>query len=133
MEKDTRCPCNSGESHESCCGRYHHGFNDLRAPAWPATAAAMMRSRYSAFVLNLPDYLLATWHPDTRPAELELDEAMQWLGLEIIRTDAGGPFDATGIVEFIAHYRLLNQSGFQREVSEFVREDGRWYYLDAVE
>lgn len=92
-----------------------------------------MRSRYSAFALMLPDYLLATWHPSTRPAELDLDETIVWKNLEIVRTEAGGPFDESGIVEFRARYGLLGQREYQHEVSEFVREDGRWYYLDAVE
>lgn len=92
-----------------------------------------MRSRYSAFALMLPDYLLATWHPSTRPVELELDEAIVWKNLEIVRTEAGGPFDKAGIVEFTARYGLLGQREYQHEVSDFVREGGRWYYLDAVE
>lgn len=133
MEKDTRCPCNSGETYESCCGRYHRGYEDSNAPAWPGTAVALMRSRFSAFALGLPEFLLATWHPDTRPEELELDEAIVWGDLDIIRTEAGGPFDTRGIVEFEAHYRLLNQSRSQHEVSDFVREAGRWYYVDGEE
>lgn len=92
-----------------------------------------MRSRYSAFALMLPEYLLATWHPSTRPSELELDEAIVWKSLEIVRTESGGPFDKQGIVEFVARYALLGQREYQQEVSDFVREDGRWYYLDAVE
>ncbi|WP_336245091.1 YchJ family protein [Paeniglutamicibacter quisquiliarum] len=94
---------------------------------------ALMRSRFSAFALGLDEFLLATWHPETRPDELELDEAIVWGALDIIRTEAGGPFDTRGVVEFEAHYRLLNQSGSQREVSQFVREAGRWYYVDAAE
>ena len=92
-----------------------------------------MRSRYSAFALMLPGYLLATWHPTTRPEGLELDEAIVWKNLEIISTEAGGPFDSTGVVEFSARYVLLGQREYQHEVSDFVREGGRWYYLDAVE
>ena len=133
MDKDERCPCNSGEIYGSCCGRYHLGYADPQAPAWPATAVELMRSRYSAFALMLPGYLLATWHPSTRPEGLELDEAIVWKNLEIISTEAGGPFDSTGVVEFSARYVLLGQREYQHEVSDFVREGGRWYYLDAVE
>lgn len=133
MDKDARCLCNSGEIYGSCCGRFHVGYRELEAPLWPGTAVELMRSRFSAFAMMLPDYLLATWHSSTRPAELELDEAIVWRNLEIIRTESGGPFDATGVVEFEAHYRILGQRESQHEVSEFVREDGRWYYLDAVE
>ena len=122
---ESRCPCNSGEQFGNCCQRYLS--TEVPAP----TAEALMRSRFSAFALGLPEFLVATWHPDTRPAELELDEAIVWQDLDIIRTEAGGPFDGTGIVEFEAHFRLLNQSNSQHEVSDFVREGGRWYYLDG--
>ena len=89
-----------------------------------------MRSRYSAYVAGLIEYLLATWHPSTAPGELEL-WPVKWLGLEVIRTEAEG--DA-GIVEFVARQR--DSSGrAQRlhEVSRFVRSDGRWYYIDGQE
>lgn len=91
-----------------------------------------MRSRYSAFVVGDADYLLRTWHPDTRPAELELDPGMQWRRLDIISTSRGGPLDSEGVVTFAAHYRHDGERGVQRETSRFVREDRRWYYLDAV-
>ncbi|ASN40670.1 YchJ family protein [Paeniglutamicibacter terrestris] len=133
MHKDTRCPCNSGETYSSCCGRYHQGFNDPEVPLWPGTAETLMRSRFSAFAANRPDYLLATWFQDTRPAELELDTDMVWRSLEIVNTEAGGPFDSTGVVEFIARYKQGKKTGAQHEVSSFVRANGRWYYLDAAD
>jgi len=106
-----------------------------------------MRSRYSAFAVLDEEYLLATWHPDTRPADLELDEDVRWLRLDITATAAGGPFDTEGTVAFRAHYRAPADDddggaapsssravrGVQEEVSRFVREGGRWYYVDAVE
>lgn len=92
-----------------------------------------MRSRYSAFAARLPDYLLATWHPATRPDALEPDAGVQWRRLDVVRVEEGGPFDDTGVVEFAAHYRNGAERGVQREVSRFVREGGRWFYLDAVE
>lgn len=100
---------------------------------WPGTAEALMRSRFSAFARQRPDYLLASWHPETRPAELVLDESVGWQGLQIIRTEAGGPFDTTGIVEFEARYRISGRSETQHEVSRFQRTDGRWYYLDSTD
>ncbi len=87
-----------------------------------------MRSRYSAYVLGLIDYLLATWHPSTAPGELALSP-VKWLGLEVLHAQSAG--DA-GVVEFVA--RLRDGSGrAQRmhETSRFVREDGRWYYIDG--
>lgn len=106
---------------------------DSLAPVWPASAVELMRSRYSAFAMMLPEYLLATWHPSTRPEVLQLDEAIVWKNLEIVSTEAGGPFDKQGVVEFVARYALLGQREYQLEVSDFVREGGRWYYLDAVD
>jgi SEC-C motif-containing protein len=87
-----------------------------------------MRSRYSAFVRLLGDYLLATWHPSTSPGELELPP-VKWLGLEVRHSEAAG--DA-GVVEFVA--RCRDGSGAQRihETSRFVRQDGRWLYIDGV-
>lgn len=90
-----------------------------------------MRSRYSAFVAGRVDYLLATWHPSTRPESLELDGGTVWRRLDVVRVEAGGPFDDRGVVEFAAHYRHDGERGAQREVSAFVREDGRWYYVDG--
>jgi len=90
-----------------------------------------MRSRYSAFALRDADYLRRTWHPRTRPRRLVLDPAMAWTGLTIVATEAGGLFDATGIVEFRAAYRVGAQVGELVERSRFAREDGHWLYLDG--
>lgn len=84
-----------------------------------------MRSRYSAFALGNAPYLLATWHPTTRPTSLVLDGDVRWQRLDIHDRVGGGPLDSAGIVEFEAHYR----GGSQRERSEFVREAGRWFYV----
>ncbi|MGG5752960.1 YchJ family protein [Zafaria sp. Z1313] len=128
-----RCPCLGGEAYGECCGRFHAALRDgsRREGAWPATAEALMRSRYSAFAVGDVEYLLASWHPSTRPAELELDAELQWRRLDIVGTAAGGPFDAEGVVEFAAHYRGPGGRGVQRERSRFRREDGRWLYLDG--
>lgn len=129
-DAEARCPCLSGEVFGACCGPVHAD----RAAGGPgaATAEALMRSRYSAFVTGDSAYLLASWHPSTRPAELELDPSMVWRRLDIVDTVAGGPFDDRGIVEFAARYRQDGQRGIQRERSTFLREDGRWFYVEAV-
>ncbi|MCW2495429.1 MAG: hypothetical protein JWQ77_1353 [Jatrophihabitans sp.] len=90
-----------------------------------------MRSRYSAFALGEVGYLLDTWHPSTRPASMELDDR-RWLRLDVVDTVAGGPFDSDGVVEFVAHYRRDGQRGQQRERSRFVRDGGRWLYVDGL-
>ncbi len=91
-----------------------------------------MRSRFSAFAVGNPDYLIATWHPTTRPTELELDADRRWYRLDIIATIGGSPFETTGTVEFEAYYRSPAGAGSQHEVSRFVREDGRWLYVDGT-
>ncbi len=88
-----------------------------------------MRSRYSAFVLERADYLLATWHPSTRPATLEFDPGARWLGLEVRTHHVTGP--ETAEVEFVARYRVAGRAVRLHERSRFVREAGRWYYVDG--
>ena len=90
-----------------------------------------MRSRYSAFSKGLAEYLLATWHPSTRPASLDLDPALRWTGLDVLATSAGGADDATGVVEFVAHYGAPAGPGRLHEVSRFERWDGAWTYVDG--
>jgi SEC-C motif domain protein len=122
----TDCPCESGLPYRACCGRYHDGPLRLLAP----TAEALMRSRYSAFVLGLRDYLLQTWHPSTRPAELAPDPpGLKWLGLDVRRHQAIG--DSRALVEFVARSRLGGRAQRLHETSRFVREEGCWYYVDG--
>ena len=120
------CPCGSALTQAPCCGRYHAGPLHLQAPDAPA----LMRSRYSAFVLGLTDYLLATWHPSTRPASLDADvPGLKWLGLEVRHHAQQDADHAT--VEFVARSKLGGRAQRLHETSRFVREDGRWYYLDG--
>ena len=77
------------------------------------------------------DYLLRTHHPSTAPARLGLDPAMEWRRLDIVGTSNGGPFDNEGTVEFKAYYRHGKERGVLHENSRFVREDGRWFYVDG--
>jgi SEC-C motif-containing protein len=122
----TPCPCGSGRPYAACCGRWHAGAQHLQAP----DAEALMRSRYSAYVLGLGDYLLATWHESTRPASLAPNEpGLKWLGLDVKRHV---PQDADhAIVEFVARSKLGGRAHRLHETSRFVREGGRWYYVDG--
>ena len=127
------CPCDSGKPYSKCCGVYHLG-----TPA--PTAEALMRSRYSAYALatqtpKLSEYLLQTWHPDTRPQSLVLDGeyASKWLGLQIRHHQN---IDAEhAIVEFVARYKHAGNLGGKaerlHESSRFQRIDHRWYYVDG--
>ena len=121
-----RCPCGTGLPYAECCGRLHDGT------ATAATAEQLMRSRYSAFAVGDPAYLLATWHSATRPRTLDLDPDVRWTGLEVLDTTGGGLLAAEGTVEFRASYVRGGASGAQHENSRFVRDGGRWVYLDGV-
>ena len=88
-----------------------------------------MRSRYSAFVLNRVDYLEATWHISTRPADVAQDDGTKWLGLDVRRHVVIDTDHAQ--VEFVARYRTAGRGVRIHERSRFVREAGRWYYVDG--
>jgi SEC-C motif-containing protein len=92
-----------------------------------------MRSRYSAYVLGVESYLLQTWHPSTRPASLSLnqDDAPQWIGLKLVATQGGMQNDTEGSVEFVARYKVNGKAHRLHEISRFVKEQGRWFYLDG--
>lgn len=92
-----------------------------------------MRSRFEAFRAGDAGWLLASWHPSTRPALLDLSDNPRWRGLQILDREDGGSEDASGIIEFRATYLLVGGGvGILHERSRFVREEGRWYYLDGV-
>lgn len=118
------CPCGRGKRLADCCG-------PLLAGAAAADAEALMRSRYTAYVLGDEAYLLATWHPDTRPEHLDLaaDEAVRWLGLSVREHRSTGADAAE--VSFVARYRVGGRGHRLSERSRFLRQDGRWLYLDG--
>ncbi|WP_332813732.1 YchJ family protein [Ramlibacter sp.] len=123
------CPCGRTDRRGrplplgECCGRWLAG-----APA--LDAEALMRSRYTAYVLGDEAYLLATWHPDTRPADASPDPAVKWLGLDV--RDHRVLDGSHAEVEFVARYRVQGRGARLHERSRFVREDdGRWYYVDG--
>jgi SEC-C motif-containing protein len=123
---DTKaCPCGLGQPYGECCGPAHRGHAS-------ATAEALMRSRYAAFVLDDAAYVLRSWHPDTRPAGVEPDPNLRWTGLQVLGSSGGGLFDAEGMVEFRAHYRDAGRPGEMSERSRFVRHDGQWVYWGPI-
>ena len=123
------CPCGLRDDYSQCCGALHQRFAaDGQLSA--ATPEALMRSRYAAFVLDLRDYLLATWHTSARPATLGPPEpGLKWLGLDVKRTASQ---DADhGTVEFGARSKLGGRAYRLHETSRFVRENGAWFYVDG--
>ena len=112
------CPCGSGQPLAQCCEPYING--NSAAP----TAEALMRSRYTAYTLMHEAYLRQTWHPSTRPENIEMDPATQWLRLKIIHSE----YDR---VEFIATYKIQGKAHRLQENSRFIFEDQKWFYVDA--
>lgn len=120
------CLCGSSFSYEQCCKPY------LSENKKPPTAETLMRSRYTAYVLQNADYLLKTWYPKKRPAFIDLSkETAQWQRLEILSVQKGGIKDQRGLVEFKAFYLLDNKELVMKEISRFKKERGTWFYLDG--
>lgn len=120
-----RCPCrkvSEGLAYERCCGPYHAGERR------PATAEALMRSRFSAFARRDAAYLAATWHPATRPV-IDFPPGLEWARLRIVAAREDGD---TATVEFVARGRNGGTPHELHEVSRFVREAGRWLYVDGM-
>ncbi|WP_188694003.1 YchJ family protein [Silvimonas amylolytica] len=118
------CPCGRLNTYETCCGVFHAG-----TPA--PTPEDLMRSRYTAYVLQLGPYLLDTWASQTRPPQMDFaeDGGIKWLGLEVKRAYVEGE---RGVVEFVARYKVAGRAHRMHETSRFTREaDGRWYYVDG--
>ena len=122
------CICGTAGPTESCCG----ALIDGRQPA--ETAEQLMRSRYAAWTLSRIDYLHATHDPETVETFDRTDAARwaasaSWQGLEIVDTEAGGPEDATGMVEFVVRYATDGTKRVLRERSDFRKHEGRWVYV----
>jgi SEC-C motif-containing protein len=121
---ESACPCDSGDVYAACCGRWHA---DFAGGSLAPSPLALMRSRYCAYVLGRADYLMATWHPATAPTELQLPP-VKWLGLEVLNWEST---DDAGVVEFVARCREGGRATRLQETSRFVRETGKWFYIDG--
>lgn len=123
-----KCQCGVTLTYSDHCEIVHRDGAGLGV-----IAESLMRARYSAYVLHLGDFLLQTWHVDTKPGQLDFDDGTEWLGLEVIRTEAGGALETTGMVEFKARFRRGGQNLELHERSTFARVDGRWVYVGPLE
>jgi SEC-C motif-containing protein len=134
--KPEACPCGRRDRREfplaytMCCGRYLEDVEGTLAP----DAETLMRSRYTAFVRERADYLLATWHATTRPAAIDFVPGAKWLGLEVRSRSVLDADHAE--VEFVARQRDASGAATRlHERSRFVREGdeehSRWYYVDG--
>ncbi len=126
-KNDDVCPCGFLLPYADHCGRAHLGGASLGA-----TAEALMRARYSAYVLHDRSFLLASWHPDTCPAAIDFDDNIEWLDLEIVDTESGGALDSTGIVEFRARFSRSGEHLELHERSSFTRAGSRWVYVSGT-
>lgn len=119
------CPCGSIQSPDSCCQPF------ILGKAFPDTAEQLMRSRYTAFTQENEAYLLQSWHPDTRPKNIEFDQNSKWLGLKIISVAKGSQADNEGWVEFVARYKISGKAYRLKELSYFIRCSDKWVYHSA--
>jgi len=131
LQPRAACPCGrttakgKAVAYTDCCGRFVEHFDTTPAP----DAEHLMRSRYTAFVCENASYLLATWHRSERPSELTFEPGAKWLGLQVKDFVATGA--DTAEVEFVARYKLQGRAVRLHERSRFVKEQGRWFYLDG--
>lgn len=125
MKKQQICPCGSLLTYGECCGLYIEGKKS------PPTAVALMRSRYTAYVLRDEEYLVKTWLPDNRPEPGAHNPDLHWVSLEVLGVTAGGEGDKEGQVEFVANYKLDGRYEQLHELSSFKRYRNRWYYVDG--
>lgn len=126
------CPCGSGSTYEECCRPLIAGERAA------ATAAQLMRSRYSAYVEKEIPYLRASLHPDHRKdydekSSREWAESAEWHSLQILDTVGGGPDDSEGEVEFVAAFSQQGVRQEHHERSQFARLGGSWYFVSGRE
>ena len=123
------CPCQASSKtpalFSDCCQQYINGS------AFPATAEQLMRSRYSAYVIEDEAYLLSSWHISTRPDHIDFDTHSKWLGLKIISSSKGLIDDKEGWVKFVARFKVAGKAQRLAEHSYFTRVSSHWQYLSA--
>lgn len=121
---DGFCACGSGKSADACCLPIMQGIQQAQ------TAEQLMRSRYTAYVMENSEYLLHSWHSSTRPQTLSLKPGeVNWVGLTVGKIQAGQPGDRKGEVEFVASYEQAGQNRQVQENSCFIFEQNQWFYL----
>lgn len=130
LQGDQPCPCGRLDAkgrvliYERCCRPC------LESGQRVVDAVSLMRSRYTAFVLEREPYLLATWHANHRPAGVEFDPQAKWLGLDVRASQQQDETHAE--VVFVARHRVAGRAVRLHERSRFLKEDGHWYYLDGA-
>lgn len=124
------CPCGSEKPYSLCCGMF------IEQHSQPQTPEQLMRSRYTAYTMTNLDYIKKTMqgaaalHFDLESAQKRSEHA-QWLRLDVLNSYLDPKNSKRGFVEFKAYYRLAKQEHCMHELSEFLLQDGRWYYVDG--
>ena len=134
---DFACPCRATSaeklSYAACCAPYVEEGKPAPTPE------ILMRSRYSAYALQKVDYLFDSLAPEARhdfdrKAVAHWSGQAQWLGLDIVSTEGGGPGETRGYVEFVAHFMMEGERRDHRERSLFRWDEtlGGWYFLEEA-
>lgn len=121
------CLCGSGLSYDRCCGLYHSGT------AVPDEALVLMRARFTAYARRNVDFLESTWVKEKCPEKIDFSkENAAWIRLEIIQIKKGKLKDQKGLVEFKAYFLTDGEEFALHEISRFIKQNGRWFYLDGA-
>ncbi len=122
------CPCGSGKKYDECCGPF------IKGSAKPQTAEALMRARYSAYVVHDVDFIINTCERSEEIAEIDRKATEDWSrnstwqGLKILRTEKGTASDEEGVVEFEATYSQKGIRDVHHEIAAFKKINGEWLY-----
>ncbi len=121
------CSCGTKTSLNKCCLKFIEGDQ------LPDDAQQLMRSRYTAYSHTNVNYLLSSWHHSTRPTKLDPNDVNStvWTQLYILETKHGLKNDNQGSVEFVAYSKSNNTIRKLHEISQFIKENGKWFYVDG--
>ncbi|ANW95959.1 Sec-C motif domain protein [Wenyingzhuangia fucanilytica] len=125
------CPCGSKQSFKVCCEPIHKNISLAKTPL------ALMKSRYTAYVMGNIDYLMQSHHSSTRPIA-EKDEilawtnSVNWLRLEIIEAKEAQEEEEEGFVTFKAYFLESGIGNSIFEKSRFIKENNHWTYVDGI-
>ncbi|AGH80597.1 SecC motif-containing protein [Psychromonas sp. CNPT3] len=126
MQSPNTCPCRSSQPYQTCCSPLHQNLQQAQ------TCEQLMRARYSAFILQLGEYLFNTYDADFR-GELTKEQlsepSLTWVNLEIIATES---LKVQGFVEFKAYYIEADTLTYHHERSNFIKKNDHWFYCDGV-
>lgn len=126
MDEMDTCPCGSQRAYGRCCQPIH-----TEGAGFGTTAEQLMRARYSAYVLHDDTFLLATWHPATRPEHITFTDDVKWHELLVVETTRGAALDDSGTVEFKARFERNSERLELHETSHFERQNGNWVYTSG--